>query len=225
MVELKPTDKRIGLWRAGTLRAAAGISMAAAVSAGVHGTVFVTSAPATVSPAETAASGFYAHLSDLRFVDQEGRAFRPAGLQGKVVLLNFVFTGCASTCPVQTRELAALQRALPASLRRDVRFLSVSVDPLGDTPARLRAYGQSAGADFSSWTFATGRPQDIERLGERLRLFRDVTAAGRPEDHTTSLWLVGGNGQLMQRYVGVGIDRARFADDIAQVRALGAGPG
>lgn len=177
-------------------------------------------APVT-SPTAMAPS-FLDNLEGLQLLDQDGRAFRPAALAGKIVLLNFVFTGCAATCPTQTRELAALQRSLPASLRRDVRFVSISVDPLGDTPALLRAYGSSAGADFSSWTFATGRPQDIERLGERLRLFRGDASPSRPEDHATGLWLADGGGRLMQRYGGAGVDVARLAGELTRLRDLAA---
>ena len=191
--------------------AIAGLSLAATLCAAVYGTMPDARQSDTTSSLAT-------EFSDLRLRDQDDRPFDLTAVRGKVVLLNFVFTGCAATCPTQTRELAALQEALPTSLRRDVRFVSVSVDPLGDTPAALRAYGRSAGADFSSWTFATGRPQDIERLGERLRLFRDGAVAGRPEDHTTALWLLDGDGRLMQRYVDV--DRPRLIQDLRQVRDL-----
>lgn len=191
--------------------AIAGLSLAATLCAAVYGTMPDARQSDTTSSLAT-------EFSELRLRDQDDRPFDLTAVRGKVVLLNFVFTGCAATCPTQTRELAALQEALPTSLRRDVRFVSVSVDPLGDTPAALRAYGRSAGADFSSWIFATGRPQDIERLGERLRLFRDGAVAGRPEDHTTALWLLDGDGRLMQRYVDV--DRPRLIQDLRQVRDL-----
>ena len=161
------------------LTALAGLSLAATLCAAVYGTLPDARQSDTTSSLAT-------EFSDLRLRDQDDRPFNLTAVRGKVVLLNFVFTGCAATCPTQTRELAALQETMPTSLRRDVRFVSVSIDPLGDTPTALRAYGRSAGVDFSSWTFATGRPQDIERLGERLRLFRDGAVAGRPEDHTTA---------------------------------------
>lgn len=206
--------------RPGLVAAILLLALAAGIALVRHGAL-----PAARPSPTPAAPTFFDNLQDLQLLDQDGRAFRPAALSGKVVLINFVFTGCAASCPTQTRELAALQQSLPASLRRDVRFVSISVDPLGDTPDILRAYGRSAGADFSSWTFATGRPQDIERLGRRLRLFRDAAAPGRPEDHTTQLWLVDGSGRLMQRYAGTSADIARLAGEIGQLRDLGSGSG
>ena len=198
------------------------LALAAGVLVQRHGGTSTGSPP---SAAASKSPGFFDNLDDLRLLDQDGKAFRSAALAGKVVLVNFVFTGCATTCPTQTRELAALQRSLPASLRRDVHFVSISVDPLGDTPEILRAYGRSAGADFSSWTFATGRPQDIERLGQRLRLFRDTGSPARPQDHATQLWLVDGGGRLMQRYGGTSADMTRLAGELGQLRDLGGGSG
>jgi cytochrome oxidase Cu insertion factor (SCO1/SenC/PrrC family) len=167
------------------------------------------------------APDFYDHFADMRLLDQEGQAFRPSALAGKLSLFNFVFTGCSASCPTQTRELAALQQALPASLRRDVHFVSISVDPLADTPASLHAYGRSAGADFSSWTFAVGRPQDVDRL----RPLRGGASSDRPQDHATDLWLVDGGGRLMQRYGGTGVDVARLIREITQLRDLSVASG
>ena len=72
---------------------------------------------------------------------------------------------------------------------------------------------------------ATGRPQDIERMGRRLRLFRDAASPGRPEDHTTQLWLVDASGRMMQRYAGSSADMTRLAGEIGQLRDLGSGSG
>jgi protein SCO1/2 len=215
-----PTRRSSGRPGRAGLAAALLLTLATGVALALHGAAR-PKVPAAATAASTAPD-FLDNLDGLQLIDQNGHALRRAGLAGKIVLLNFVFTGCAATCPTQTRELAALQQALPAPVRRDVRFVSISVDPLGDTPALLRAYGRSAGADFSSWTFATGRPQDIERLGERLRLFRGGAAPVRPEDHATGLWLADGSGRLMQRYSGPGVDVARLTGELTRLRDLAA---
>mgnify|MGYP000394383097 CR=1 FL=1 len=71
-------------------------------------------------------------------------ALPKVSLKGRVVLVNFVFTGCSTICPVQTRALADLQAQVPEPLRRQVHFLSISLDPLSDTPQALKAYGMFA---------------------------------------------------------------------------------
>ncbi|MGJ3628478.1 SCO family protein [Sphingomonas sp. MMS24-JH45] len=34
-------------------------------------------------------------------------------MKGKLVLVNFIFTGCGTTCPTQTAELAKFDRRCP----------------------------------------------------------------------------------------------------------------
>jgi protein SCO1/2 len=64
-------------------------------------------------------------------------------------------------------------------------LVSISVDPLNDTPERLRAYAEKIGAG-PHWYWLTGRPGDIEQA---LRAF-GVRIGGRPESHPPTI-LVG----------------------------------
>lgn len=146
-------------------------------------------------------TSFLTNFQPLSLIDQGGQPFSIEALRGKIVLFNFIFTSCPLVCPVQTQALAAVQQALPARDRDRVHFVSVSVDPEHDTPAVLRTFGERFKADFSRWTFLTGGTADIDQLSERLRLFgqnRDKL----PENHGTTLWLMDGQGRLMQRYAG-----------------------
>ncbi len=82
------------------------------------------------------------------------------------VVLHFLFTSCATVCPVLTGTLAAAQERLP-----DVRILSISIDPEEDTPARLREYAARFGAG-PRWRFLTGRPPDVLAVQEAFDAYR-----------------------------------------------------
>lgn len=157
-------------------------------------------------------------LQGLKLVDQRGQALKPASLQGRVLLLNFVFTGCSATCPLQVRELALLHAALPAAVQLRVGFLSVSVDPMNDTPATLAHFAKAQGADLPGWRFATGAPTQVGQLLERLRVLdqRDNKQPA-PADHRTTLFLFNAQGELVQRFAGVPVDRVRLAREITQL--------
>src|SRR5262245_5781711 len=95
--------------------------------------------------------------ADLRaLTDQDGKPFSFARLRGHTVAMNFVFTHCPVSCPMQTRALAAVQRALPASLHGRVHFVSVTMDPARDTPPVMKQYAAAMGADLAGWSFVTG---------------------------------------------------------------------
>jgi hypothetical protein len=91
-----------------------------------------------------------AALRQVALRDQQARPLRADALQGHVVLLHFIFTGCSATCPTQVRELVSVLDALPPPAREAVRFVSVSLDP-HDTPATLAAFARLHGADRAGW--------------------------------------------------------------------------
>lgn len=174
-------------------------------------------------PAQAAApteGSFWANFEGMALVDQDGRPLRTERLAGHLVLVNFVFTGCSTVCPMQTRALAELQERLPATLRKRVRLLSISLDPLTDSPAALKAFAERMGADLSSWRFATGRHEDIERLSEALRLFRPDSNLKKPDDHSTALWLVDAHGELRMRYSGNPPDIPRLLRELPALDRL-----
>lgn len=105
-------------------------------------------------------------LPDWRLTDQDGRPFGAQQLAGKVYVANFVFTRCVSSCPRLTRQMAQLQSRLRHFGSR-VHLVSVSVDPVYDTPARLKEYGVRYGADFTFWTFVTGPEESVLRAVEQ----------------------------------------------------------
>lgn len=178
----------------------------------------LTAAPALpAQPPE--ATLFSTNFAGTRLLDQESRRFDPASLAGRVVLFNFVYTGCSSTCPVQTRALAELQQKLPSAVRRQVRFVSIALDPLTDTPQMLKVYALRMGADLSRWSFLSGQPEDVEMLSSRLRLFRSDAVPRKLDEHNTHLWLVDRRGRLVQRYSGNPPDEARLLRDLAALTA------
>lgn len=118
-------------------------------------------------------------LVDVELVDQQRRRGRLARdiVGGRVVMANFVFTTCSSVCPVISAVFAQAQRQLPASLRADTRLLSLTVDPMGDTPERMAAMAARYGSE-DIWRWVTGRVDNVEAA---LKGFGAYSA--RPDDH------------------------------------------
>ena len=129
-------------------------------------------------------------LPDVPLLDQDGRRVRlQQGLiNGRTVVINFMFTGCQTVCPPQTALLReARRRLMERGSAHDLLVLSLTVDPLADGPAQLRAFGQRYQLPVglaNGWVLLTGSPLDVSRL---LAAF-DVPA-GAPGDHPSLLWL------------------------------------
>jgi cytochrome oxidase Cu insertion factor (SCO1/SenC/PrrC family) len=61
-------------------------------------------------------------------------------LRGKVVLVTFLDTKCTEKCPIIASQIGAALPLLPASARRQVVALAVSVDPRVDSPGSVRRF-------------------------------------------------------------------------------------
>lgn len=123
------------------------------------------------------------NIPDVELLDQNGRKvhFYTDLVKGQTVVINFIFTTCTTICPPLGATFARVQKELGDKAGRDVRFISISVDPVTDTPERLKAWGAKFHAG-DGWTFVTGsKPQ----LDELLRALGASTA--RPEDHSPTV--------------------------------------
>lgn len=117
-------------------------------------------------------------------------------IQGKIVVINFIFTSCGDVCPLDTAQLKRVQELLGDQAGKRVHMYSISVDPETDTPARLRDFMDKFQIG-AGWTFLTGKRADIDLIQTKLGL---TPAGERPTAHSTSIIL--GNaatGQWMKR--------------------------
>jgi len=103
----------------------------------------------------------YDAIPDVVLTDAEAKPVRLRALlaTGDPVMVNFIFTTCSTICPVMTKVFADARTRL-GDEARNLRMISISIDPLNDTPAQLKAYAGKFDAD-ARWTFLTGRVQDV----------------------------------------------------------------
>jgi protein SCO1/2 len=90
-------------------------------------------------------------------------------IEGKIVVINFMYTQCKGICETGTANLVQVQKALGEHLGRDVFMYSITLDPEHDTPEVLKSYAEAHGAK-PGWTFLTGNAKDILTLRDKLGL-------------------------------------------------------
>jgi protein SCO1/2 len=100
----------------------------------------------------------------------DGGRSRLSGMQEPVLLVDFVYTRCATYCTALGSVYAQLQRRLaPEIAAGQVRLVSVTFDPAHDGAADLRAYRKRHSSDAVGWTL--GRPQHAGELARWLQAF------------------------------------------------------
>jgi protein SCO1/2 len=129
-----------------------------------------------------------------RLISSEGKPAELARLlQGRITAVQLMFTGCSSTCPLQGAVFANTQELIAHS-SADLQLLSISIDPLGDTPSSLRGWLASFAAKPSRWTGAVLTTADRDRLVDFLR----GRATGL-DSHATRVYLFDRQARLIYR--------------------------
>ncbi|MDP4150171.1 MAG: SCO family protein [Bacteroidota bacterium] len=106
-------------------------------------------------------------VENIPLVNQLGEPVSLEQDSGKVIVIDFFFTHCASICPILTRNIKRMQDGLKQ--RNDagridasiVRFMSISVDPLHDSPSVLKRYADRYGVNSDVWWLLTGQKKTI----------------------------------------------------------------
>jgi protein SCO1/2 len=102
-----------------------------------------------------------------------------------------MFTTCSATCPIQGALFGALAPLLAA--QREMQLLSLSIDPLGDSPAALRAWRERFGV-HANWQGAVPRVGDVDRLFDFVR-----GRAQGVDRHTAQIYLFDRQARLAYR--------------------------
>jgi cytochrome oxidase Cu insertion factor (SCO1/SenC/PrrC family) len=152
-------------------------------------------------------------LPDVSLIDQRGNAISLASLKGKPVLIDFIYTSCASTCPVLTSKIAAVARELGPALGANVTIISITLDPEHDGPAQLAAYAKSQTAVDKGWLFLTGKPADIDQVLAAFKLRRMRESDGSIM-HSVSAFLLGPDGHQIRQYNALDVSAKAVAADI-----------
>lgn len=139
--------------------------------------------------------------------NQDGKTVRLSDLAGRPWVADFVFTKCPSSCPILSTQMAQLDRFLDqrGDAVRGVRLVSISVDPVHDTPPVLARYAASFKAS-RRWLFLTGGRDEVYGLiTQGFKLGVDDTPApqvkgAEPIIHSTRFVLVDGEGNIRGYY-------------------------
>lgn len=108
------------------------------------------------------------YFSGITLTDQDGRRVVLTDLmKGRTVVLYSFFAHCTGSCPVMAHSLTELQPRFADRLGKDLAFVSITVDPENDTPAKLKEY---ASRNFAKkgWTFLTGSREEIDAALRKL---------------------------------------------------------
>lgn len=91
-------------------------------------------------------------------------------VKNKVVVFNMMYTVCSGICPGNTANLRSVQEALGHRLGKDIFMVSMTLQPVFDTPAALADYVKRYSIG-PGWTFVTGKPAEMDVIRRKLGFY------------------------------------------------------
>lgn len=145
-----------------------------------------------------------------------GQPVSMQSLNGKVRLVTFFYTHCPDECPLTAFQMEQVQNQLKQQglFGSKVDFISISIDPVGDTPTLIRNFADHAHADFNGWYFLRGNEATTTQVlnGWGIQV-KQGTSPGQIE-HVIKTELVDEHGNIRKVYTSTQLPVKQVVADI-----------
>lgn len=160
-------------------------------------------------------------LVNFTLTDRTDRTVTRSDLDGKILVVDFLFTSCSLTCPAVNGQMAKIQQLTTND--PNVRLVSLTVDPRDDTPDVLAQYGERFGAQTNRWLLLTGNRNMLYNLIGQSFLGQDSNDlyGYMPGNfaHTERIALMDSQGNLRGYFDGLNQNTATaVAEEITKLR-------
>jgi protein SCO1 len=120
----------------------------------------------------------------------------PTLLRNKVTAVQFIFTRCKATCPIQGALFSQAQRELNGKVN-GAQFLSISIDPTNDTPESLQLWLKKFGAG-PHWLAVLPQTANLATIIERVGKDGEPRPP-EPDPHTGQVFIFDRQSELVFR--------------------------
>lgn len=152
-------------------------------------------------------------VNDFTLVDQNARRFEFKSLSNKIVVISFAYTSCTDVCPLLTAAVRQVQSRLRAMERDNVYLLTITTEPEIDSPEIFAAYAKRYGAEFSNWSFLTGKVVELQQVWKNFGV--QVNRRGRGiVEHTPLTVIVDRHKRMRYVYIGPSPDPNAVLADV-----------
>lgn len=112
-----------------------------------------------------------------------------------IYVADFFFTSCPSICPRVIKEMLKIYEEFKNNPM--IKIVSFTIDPIRDTPQRLKLYADNLKIDHNKWYFLTGDKDQTLKLADTyfVAAFEDPEAPGG-FDHSGKIILVDKDGHI-----------------------------
>ncbi|MFO1286671.1 MAG: SCO family protein [Rubrivivax sp.] len=140
-------------------------------------------------------------VPDLTLLDREGRPVRLSAYRGKPLLVSFIYTGCFTVCPTQTRTLAEAVAGLDRMVGPgQFNVVSIGFNQPFDDPGAMRSFARQHRIDRANWEFLSPPRDTVRALTEAFGFSYVATPAGF--EHLVGVTVVDADGRIHAQVYG-----------------------
>ncbi|RXJ50075.1 SCO family protein [Gelidibacter gilvus] len=139
------------------------------------------------------------------WTNQNGEDLQFEDLKGDVLVAVMIYTSCKAACPRLVADMRNIEERLSKSTKEHVKMIMVSIDPVTDTPERLKAFAEENVMDKHPWLF-------LRSSEDNTREFAAVVAVNymkiSPIDfsHSNIITVFNDQGEMVFQQEGLGVN-------------------
>jgi protein SCO1 len=156
-------------------------------------------------------------VPDFTLTGQDGRRVSLSEFKGKIIALDFVYTRCAlpNFCFRSSNNFGNLQRRFHEHLAKDLVLITVTFDPVHDSPEVMQKYAGTWKADANAWHFLTGSDADVRRVCDLFG--EDYFPDEALMDHSLHTAIIDRSGRLVANLEGNEFTSTQLGDLVESV--------
>lgn len=148
-----------------------------------------------------------------RWTTQDGKNIELKSLKGNVLVMVMIYTTCKAACPRLVADMRNIESKLDKSTKKNVKLILVSIDPLTDTPQKLKSFAIANKMNQDPWIF-------LRSTEDNTREFAAVLAVNYKQispmefSHSNIISVFNPNGELIYQQEGLGVDNDKTVTKI-----------
>lgn len=149
---------------------------------------------------------------------QEGKNIELKSLNGNVLVMVMIYTSCKAACPRLVADMRNIEAKLDKNTKKNVKLILVSIDPVTDTPKKLKSFAIANKMDHDPWLF-------LRSTEDNTREFAAILAVNYKQispmefSHSNIISVFNPKGELIYQQEGLGVNNDQTVNKINEEAA------
>lgn len=99
---------------------------------------------------------------------QDGEKISFKDLKGQPLVVVMIYTACKTACPRLVADMRQIEEKTSSAAVQQPRYILVSIDPLNDSPEKLKQFAKANQMDGAQWLFLQGTESGVRDFANIL---------------------------------------------------------